>query len=66
MRIFHDNPMSCHYQCNFFHEVDPVSILHCGQPVRDEIFNPGFSQGVSGIGYAALLKAFPDEFPSVF
>jgi lantibiotic modifying enzyme len=31
----------------------------------DEIFNPGLFQGVSGIGYAALHKAFPDEFPAV-
>lgn len=31
----------------------------------DEIFNPGLFQGVSGIGYAALHKAFPDEFTAV-
>ncbi len=32
----------------------------------DEIFLPDLFQGVSGKGYAALRKAFPDDFPSVF
>ncbi len=30
-----------------------------------DFFNPGFFQGVSGIGYALLRQAYPNEFPSV-
>ena len=30
-----------------------------------DFFNPGFFQGLSGIGYEFLRLAFPDKFPSV-
>ena len=30
-----------------------------------DFFNPGFFQGLSGIGYEFLRLAFPDQFPSV-
>ena len=29
------------------------------------MINPGFFQGISGIGYALLRQAYPDRFPSV-
>jgi lantibiotic modifying enzyme len=31
----------------------------------DEIMNPGFFQGISGIGYAMLRQAYPQKFPSI-
>lgn len=31
----------------------------------EDIFNPGFFQGLSGIGYEFLRLAYPDKFPSV-
>ncbi|MEI6455684.1 MAG: type 2 lanthipeptide synthetase LanM family protein [bacterium] len=32
---------------------------------KDDFFNPGFFQGVSGIGYEMLRLAFPEKTPSV-
>lgn len=34
-------------------------------PGDDDTFNPGFFQGISGIGYALLRIARPDAFPNV-
>lgn len=31
----------------------------------DDFFNPGFFQGVAGIGYHLLRMAYPEKFPSV-
>jgi len=31
----------------------------------EDLINPGFFQGISGIGYALLRQAFPEKFPSV-
>lgn len=37
--------------------------LFAGQ--ADDVFNPGFFQGLSGIGYEMLRFAFPEKLPSV-
>lgn len=37
--------------------------LFAGQ--EDDVFNPGFFQGLSGIGYEMLRFAFPEKLPSV-
>ncbi len=31
----------------------------------EDIINPGFFQGISGIGYALLRQAYPEKFPSI-
>ncbi len=31
----------------------------------DDLINPGFFQGISGIGYALLRQAYPEKFPSI-
>lgn len=37
-------------------------LFHTGD---DDFFNPGFFQGVAGIGYQLLRMAYPGKFPSV-
>ena len=32
---------------------------------NEEVFNPGFFQGLSGVGYALLRQAYPDQLPAV-